>query len=425
MTRKVARLALFGGLASAAVGCAREQDGPSTGFEIKVSPLSLANVGGATYTIEIFAGDPALGAERVVELGNITSGQYGDGKGSISYVAPCDASVETNYVRLTLEALRDNNGEPIDADTWQNPTPLVKAATCQENKDTPVVFNLTILRDAEQGFFDIGVNFSDIFCSAKFDCRDKDGLPLELLHNEDGERDTTVVLAFACTAGGDDTTWLHMSDVHVECRNGPETTTHWISPGGDPGQRGEVDGMFFQTALYQGSEQLEPYDKCYWNLAFGLADDAPSNCTLVLDATASDTSWHARNGVSPDNTVYPYVHYEIPLTGGEGELACARHALNDAADLSERVSTRYTNFVGAAFPFEKRCGADDDNETRVECTSNVQGLGATTALFTDSPSSVSVAFGDDRSQAYQLPEGFQVGTCCLNPCCTAPATAGD
>ncbi len=34
------------------------------------------------------------------------------------------------------------------------------------------------------------------------------------------------------------------------------------------------------------------------------------------------------------------------MTDGEGELACGRHAFNDAADLSKRVSAHYTDFVG-------------------------------------------------------------------------------
>ncbi len=59
-----------------------------------------------------------------------------------------------------------------DAD-FENPCAeagdCVLSFPCVENEDVFVEFNITVMRDAEQGFFDIAVNFEDIFCSAKFD----------------------------------------------------------------------------------------------------------------------------------------------------------------------------------------------------------------------------------------------------------------
>ncbi len=63
------------------------------------------------------------------------------------------------------------------------------------------------------------MNFDSIFCSAKLDrTYDEDGLePIELLHNEDGERDQTFVAAVACSAGPGVDTELYRNDIRFEC----------------------------------------------------------------------------------------------------------------------------------------------------------------------------------------------------------------
>ena len=385
---------------------------------VHVSPLQLETVGGATYLIEVFAGDPTSGAELVVTLADITSGQFGNNRGSISYVAPCDASVPNNYVRLTLQELRTPDGSIIAPETWQNPTPVTRSAPCIENADTAVTFNLTIMRDAEQGFFDVAVHFSDIFCSAKFDCRAEDGVsPVDFLHNAEDVRDTTMILGFACTSGEGAPTFLHMSDAYIECTNGGQTTHHWISPAppsGLEGNQGAVAPVFFQTALYFGDELLPGVDKCYWNMALGLSDDAPANCVLKLVATASDSTWATQTGASPADTMYPYIHYEIPFTDAEGALSCGKHAINDG---SARVTTHYTTFAGTALPHERQCGMPTTITQKNRCGGTVDGIGETEAAFVDTPTGVSVAFGDAISKNYPMPSGLQLRSCCLNPCC--------
>src|SRR5690606_28057069 len=137
-------------------------------------------------------------------------------------------------------------------------------------------FSLTILRSANQGFFDVAVEFDDIFCAAKFDCRDEDGDPLVLLHDANGERAETAVLAFACTGGGEaDSTHLYLSDVDVTCGGATATIDPSAGPGNLPAGAitGDAGGFVTGAATYRGAEQLG-YAKRYWNLAIRLDLDA-------------------------------------------------------------------------------------------------------------------------------------------------------
>lgn len=425
-----ALLLTFAAAALAQGGCAREdgadRHGPELegGVAISVGALGYAAVADAEYTLEVFNGDPDGAGALVVTAAALRSQRYGDGSGALSYVAPCDASTGEAVVRLHLDALFAADGAAIDPATYRDPTPLTRLVPCVADADTPVVFDITIMRRAEQGFFDIAVGFSDVFCSAKFDCRADDGGPIELLHDPLTERrGTTLVLGFACTAGGSSETWLRMSDVYVACGAGASATTYWLSPlgtrGGAEGNQGAVSPIFYETALYQGREQLPGVDKCYWNMAFGLSSAPPPDCRLVVDATASDASWEASAGGVPGGAVYPYIHYEIPLTNAQGALACGRHPLDGADD---RVGTRYTDFGDGSFPYEWRCGDGpaDEELGRITCAGEAQGVSAGQATFSQSPSGVSVTFGASRSQAYAMPDGLQLEGCCLNPCCDAP-----
>ena len=350
------RLASFLSLAPLAACAGQEAPAPpasTANLAITVRPLALPGVGDADYTLQVYSGDPAqAGAELVAEAAHLASSRYGDGAGSLAYVAPCDASTGDNFVRLTLNSLSDSGGAPLDPASYMNPTPLLKAVACVANADSPVAFDLTVARQANQGFFDVAVSFSNIFCSAKFDCLDEHDAPIVLLHGADGERARTMVMAFACTSGQGATTWLHFSDVQIVCGDASPTTA-WASPAGANGNQGAMAPLFFQRALYAGDEQLPDYDKCYWNQAFGLVATPPAHCRLIADATASVASWQPNSGRSPSDAIYPYVHFDVPFTNGQGQLACGRHALN-GDDL--RVTTRYTDFVGATFAYERRCG---------------------------------------------------------------------
>lgn len=415
-------------LALAFVACAKGDAGP-TGPEgriaVNVAALDYPGVTDARYRITVWNG--ASPRQKVWENDTLTSSRYGDGAGSLAYVGACDASANDNTVELAILDLYSGPDQRIPAGDYVNPAPdddpISIAVTCAENTDVAVRLNLTVMRRAEQGFFDIGVEFEDIFCSAKFDCL-KDGQPIELLHNPaTGRRDMTVVLGFACTTGRDGAaeatpTWLHMSNVLVECEDeGGDPVTYLVSPNGE-GQVGPVGNIFYEVGVYHGQEDLPGYDKCYWNMAFGVKlTSALKNCRLRADGTASTGSW-APTGTSLEDTVYPYVHWDIDLTGNDGQLACSAHKLDDD---SGHVATAYTGMSGASFAQEWECG-DDTPIT----TSGLVCAGSTNdqqVSFQAQPGGFSLAFGNqvtDSDNYFALPAEWTLGAdaaCCTNPCC--------
>ena len=424
---------------------------PGQRVALGVAPLSLPGVDYACYDVAI---DGPSG--RVITLGDPTrtraegdddalcSWQYGNGKGGdIAYVATCDADdgdgdgLADNTVTLWLDGLyADPDGdhdatEDADVGGWHDPCEGGCALTteCRENEDAAVAFNLTVVRDAKQGFFDIGVDFDDIFCSAKLDCRDG------LLHDPtSGERGMTAVIAFACTAGpirGDDDpgTTLYMNDVRVECTGaqpGPgdrttgeaATRTYYVRPNLGAGQHGPVPSdapVFFQTAIYTGHEQLPGVDKCYWNNAIGLDPSAlgPS-CTLHLRATAANGTL-ADNETPADATRYPVIVWDVPLTDGSGALVCddAAHPL----DGGNGVKTDYAG-PGERFTYSLSCDdvGDPGDGGRTSCVVPDWSGGAFT--LTQTADGVAVQVGDRPMTApFDLDDGLTIDTCCGNGCC--------
>lgn len=419
-------------LLSASCGRTSAPDG-STGLAIAVKPLSLTGVSDVSYglAVETAAGDVVWTRTAV------TSTAFGDGRGGATYIGPCDASPGANphRVSLTVESITDTSGHVlVDGTDFRNPapvgSPIVLEADCFEGRDTPVTFNLTVLRSAEQGFFDVAVTFSDVFCSAKFDCVADSGGDIQLLNRPDGPRDTTVIMAMACTSGAGETTWLHFSDVGVVCGDPADGRTYWLDPAAGVGNTGPVAPIFFQTAVYQGQEQLEPYDKCYWNMAFGVNEGpAAADCRLVASATASAESWAPRGQMTPEDTVYPYVQFDVQVTDGNGQVTCGKNPLNGTGSA---VQTHYTSIDGARFVREMQCGAPPTAPTGLACRGTIGGAGAT---FIESPDGVSVAFGPSvagpelpdcayaphdpscRSPLYALESGLHLGSCCANACC--------
>lgn len=247
---------------------ARAPAGPEVAID--VAPLTLPGTLGVSYAIAVYNQDPTpytgifdVTGDAVMTTGlvwhqeDVTSNQFGNGPGGdISYVGPCDASVDENWVALALNRVDvgDGNGSydgaagafpgtanllddqnsaftaspgsnDLDPD-FVNPAPyndaLVLKFPCEENEDTRVTFNLTVMRDAQQGFFDVAVNFEDIFCSMKIDTCYDDGPITLLFGDEEGEgRVETAVIASACTAGTDDAdTIMWMSPLEVSCDGG-------------------------------------------------------------------------------------------------------------------------------------------------------------------------------------------------------------
>jgi len=346
--------ALFvGGCADELPTTAGGADGPRV--EIRVAPLSLASVTDAEYTIRVT--NAANGAGEVVwEKTSVASSQYGDGSGSLSYVGPCDADAGTNSVTLTLEALYEGNGVLMTAGQYEDPGSLVQNVDCLENADVSVTFDITIMREAQQGFFDVAVNFQDIFCSAKLDCvRSGTDDDLELLHNPlTGGRDLTAVIGFACTSSPTaNTTYLYMNDPVVSCTGQPDDDVIVdvsgqgnvdldVDPSANPG------AFLFGAAVYRGNEGL--LGKAYWNVSLGLNDQAyPAlgECTLTGSATASrsELTLGDQGFQLPDATVYPVVEWNVPLTNVT--RSCTTHEVNGG----DGVETVYRGYLPALNQF--------------------------------------------------------------------------
>ncbi len=408
--KSAAMLGFVGALAACGSGTQPSDGLTGPKFQLNIAPLKLDGVGEAIYGLTVLNGN----GETVWTNSDVRSTRYGNGSGSVTFVGACDASSNPNTVRIDSLQLFDDSGA-IPSWTWQNPMPVEQQVICEENADVLVEFNLTILRDANQGFFDIGVNFEDIFCSAKFDCNS------ELLHNEEGQRERTAVMGFACTSGAGESTVLHMNDILVQCDGG----SYWFDPSQEKGNAGPLGPAFYQTAIYRGSEQFQNQniDKCYWNNAFGInAGPDAVNCHLYASATASPTVWD--NGSSPENAVYPYVVWDIQLTDAAGQIVCEAHPLNGTP---AGVETEYTRFTGARFEHQVACngGTLETSEImsskRIVCQGAVNDGGPLPVTFISTPTGVSVGVDAERTTNYTLPAGYSIveNACCTNRCCDA------
>ena len=349
MTALHLRLAAAGAV-SLLLGCTNPVPaGPQGRVAIDVAPLNLQGVTDAAYTLTV-TNAPGGGGD-VVWTRAVTSASYGDGAGSLSYVGTCDASTGANTVRLELTSLSDASG-PIAVGSYMNPTPIEREVTCVPDADVAVTFDVTLARRAEQGFFDVAVQFSDIFCSAKLDCLDGQGGDLELLHLPGGARGLTAVLGFACTASLAGTTYLYMDDPVVSCTGAGDvvvdpTGVGNVTPTANPG------GYLFGAAVYRGLEGLA--NKGYWNIAFGLDQSTfgdVGTCVLRGRATASNTAWPQQNDgfPLPAGSVYPVIDWQVTLSDDQagGRRVCTTHEVDATGS---DVATSYLGYLPLANGF--------------------------------------------------------------------------
>ncbi len=337
-------------------------DAPAGGLAVNVAPLALEDVEDACYSLEV---RNEAGA-TVWSKSSICADRYGDTKTDITYIGTCDASdpnsdgIAEATVVLTIDGLYGAGGQSDPLDQYRNPCAApynpngcILETTCRENADTPVQFNLTIMRDANQGFFDVAVNFDDVFCSAKVDCQDNNGGALRLVHDPvSGERVPSVVWALACTDGDpagavETSSHIYMSDLVLTCG-----ATSWtIRPSDGPGNlfpnqvTPPVDRPFVQAMVFEGAELITnngvDADKLYWNVALGLnagffVASTPA-CTLSVRAAASHGP--LTNGSTPQG-FYPFVDVSVVLNQG-ADITCSKHPLDGAAP-GNGVRTAYT-----------------------------------------------------------------------------------
>lgn len=411
MTRHPSIIVLFAALVLfAAPACDKEQRASGPGLNVQVAPLSLPGIGNAEYTIVVRNGTPEVVWSRTVD-----SDRFGDGVGSISYVGPCDAQGNPHTVTLTLDKLWDTNTKLLASPTdYSNPGAITLTnVECRENGDVPVVFNLTIMRAADQGFFDISVNFKDVFCSAKIDCRPR------LLH--DGQTPgPTVVMAFACTAGqgttAPESTWMYLSDVTLTCSGeGGATQTIELDEVTRPGQQGAEPPYLYEWAEYRGEEGFDDVAKCYWNHAFGLDLELIGNRTCTLSATGTASDVPLVGGAIASDVVWPVVNFDVDVVTG-GAL-CGPNPLDGSSGVWTSYVTPGTTPRPAAFTAAYRCGGDP-TPVGFACTGTDASFQPTTV---GDDAAVQVTVGGVTSAPFKLPAGSTLDeSCCLANCCSAP-----
>ena len=351
---RVASLLAATSLAAVALTACSEAStpGPRGQVAITVSPLSLAGITEATYTVTVT--NASAGGGEVVWSRALTSTRYGDGAGSLSYVGPCDASTGVNTVILDLTELRGAGG-PLAPGSFADPTPITREVVCTENADTAVVFDMTIARTAQQGFFDVAVAFRDVFCSAKLDCENREtGADLALLHDATGARAMTVVLGFACAGSLSGPTFLYLDDPVIDCDG------YALDVRVDPSGRGNVplatppnanaDGYLFAAAVYRGVEGTGHI--AYWNVALGLDASRFASagvCTLRARATASTEPFPQTplGFPLPPATVYPVIDWAVQLSDAT-DRTCSTHEVNVSGS---DVATQYLGYLSAPNAF--------------------------------------------------------------------------
>lgn len=368
------------------------------GLRLAVAPLSLPGIDDACYDFRVrnaanqtvtSRGNPTVtraGEDQTTapatrattgpipaDTTTICASQFGNGQGGdITYITPCDADgpdtdndglgEQQNTVTLWVDGIYGTGG--VDLRQWQDPCGTAGCAltfTCEENRDAQVEFNLTIMREANQGFFDVAVNFDDIFCSAKLDTcygtSPANQQPMTLLTGGDQVRDPTAVFAFACTAGTAQnvTTTLLYGPVELVCTQG----TFPINPLAGPGNASvTVSGITLHYAIYRGTEALQcsgaSCNKAYWNLAIDLVGSnasgnvALTNCGLSLQTTAHDGTGFANGFPTAQNSAYPYIDVDSALTAVNGAPICQKNPLNGTDALRSAPSNVTTVYQGAA-----------------------------------------------------------------------------
>jgi|GEM_PF-1394071 len=329
-------LAAVTAVAWALGGCTPTDPGSRDGdarLALNVQALTFAEVADVAYHVSV---ESALGP---VWEASLRASRYGDGQ-SFSYVGPCDGdpAAQPHTVSIRVDALYGAGDVLMPDDTWANPTspaPVSVTATCVPGTDMPVDIDLTLMRRASQGFFDIAVSFDDIFCSAKLDCVDPDdGGPILLVHGPDGVRVPTVVMALSCVDPTSSDLRLYLTDVAVDCGAGPIALDLSGGPGTLFGTTDPAPAPLHQAMRFSGQQ---PYTNgstgqsavgAYLTAAIAIDTDAvDGTCTLAAAATAHDGPLD--DFALPDHATYPVIVWDLPLTapGVEG-YSCGHDALD-------------------------------------------------------------------------------------------------
>ncbi|TNF37449.1 MAG: hypothetical protein EP329_03130 [Deltaproteobacteria bacterium] len=261
--------------------------------------------------------------------------------------------------------------------------PVVTGFTCDAAQDVAVGFDLTMVRAAEDGFFDRVVAVGELVCAARLDCcndREGDGCAsdgsedITLLSDAEGRARRTIVLAFACAgrASGSMPT-LFLDDLTLDCDpdDGVDRPDITLRPGLAPsgisckagpdglstcgdvvveGPGVDADDFLFQLAVYRGQSELrrnnDSLRDVYWNVQLGVKDDI-SKCHLRARATGAEP-WSAGHveGVVDAGSVYPEIVWDAALA------TCAEESVTVDTTGSAPVRASYaTAGAGASFDY--------------------------------------------------------------------------
>jgi hypothetical protein len=392
-------------VASAVLGCAdAKTSGPA--MDLVVAPLDQPGLAFACYDFLIenggegelgvigglndvlFRGDPTR-KKTGGDTKTLCSDRFGNGAGGdVRYVAPCDASSDSdpekagvqNAVTLWIDGLYQGTPEePVaiedgpEGQWWKNPCGdegCRVSFNCVEDRDTRVEFNFTIVRQADRGFFDIGVSFESVFCASKVDCRYEDGRWNRLVRDLEGVPVLTAVFGFTCTDGspGNDT-HLYVSNIEATCSDPDGIETKIEIPIDKPlavygPDNFPAEEWLAQAHIFQGEEVAadgsKDSDQLYWNAAIGFVETPESTteeprllgrfCSLRVWATATKGS--IDENLSEANVTFPYLMADVDISDIDGKVVCEQYPVDSWDEDNDNGLGSFYTAVGEPLPVD-------------------------------------------------------------------------
>ncbi len=346
-TRVLACVYFVWGVGSACSGSGAGEGGR---VRIEVAALELPGVGDACYDVEVTNGN----GEFLWAFGNpmqqvpsdtraICSTSVGMSNGGLTYFGPCDVTAPETRVKLFVDSLWEQ-GADVSVDSpltdWVNPCPAPQGCTvvttCEAGQDVTATFDLTVLREANQGFFDVAVSFEDVFCTAQLDCQRQGpsgSEPLELLLDPvSGQRVPSAMLSFACTAGAGSDTHLLLQE-SLECDDMAPIVFPLSHREGQFYTASNRPSPLIQAATFRGldvrtNSQGQSSDVIFFNTAFAV-DFTKVSGICRLRASLSATSGRPSPAFStPVGATYPVIRVLEPVAaGGANTYACSHHEI--------------------------------------------------------------------------------------------------
>jgi hypothetical protein len=372
------------GILAAGCGKSDTNDGPGSKLGVTVAALTAGDVGDACWTISATNG---LG----VPLWStpICGADFGNASGGVSYVGVCDAANPVHTVTLVLDELKSQNGVPIPPTEYTNPCTTAGECTrtvnCQENADVLVDFDVVLLLDANFGFVDVTVDLDQVPCSAKLDCVDALLIDPALPNVPAGSaRSTTAILAVTCQT--QECASMYFDDLRIVCDAGEAVLdASGLGPAGGQLPISQTAPILFAAQAYRLQHAVNGN---YLGIAMGLSGATGCHLTFAMATNASGGAFVANT--TPVGSVFPYISWDLPLTGLSGELVCAAHPLGSPgvdvvfAGPDANDTKTFDHALAAAGP---SCGGtcagvtcDDGNECTTE--SCIPGTGC---VFTPLP----------------------------------------